>query len=87
MRSLLFFQEKKQKKIAKIKSKAYRKIHKKDKQKEDLSLEELKALDPELARAEMEKLDAQRAMVRLTCHVLNKPASNSTISFYRNASR
>ncbi|KAJ3053225.1 hypothetical protein HK097_004777 [Rhizophlyctis rosea] len=66
MRSLLFFQEKKQKKIAKIKSKAYRKIHKKDKGKEDLSLEELKALDPELARAEMEKLDAQRAMERIS---------------------
>ncbi|KAJ3046003.1 hypothetical protein HDV00_003751 [Rhizophlyctis rosea] len=66
MRSLLFFQEKKQKKIAKIKSKVYRKIHKKDKLKEDISLEELKRLDPELARAEAEKLDAQRAIERVS---------------------
>ncbi|RKO89789.1 Utp14 protein-domain-containing protein [Blyttiomyces helicus] len=64
MRSLLFYKEQKQKKIAKIKSKTYRKVHKKDKQ--DLSLEELKRLDPELAKQEMEKLAAERAQERMT---------------------
>lgn len=66
MRALLFYKEQKQKKVAKIKSKAYRKLHKKDKATADLSLEELKRLDPELARQEREKLEAQRAQERMT---------------------
>src|SRR5687768_12029516 len=66
MRSLLFFKEQKQKKVAKIKSKAYRKLHKRDKGTTDLSLDELNRLDPELARQEREKLEAQRAQERMT---------------------
>ncbi|KAI8822566.1 Utp14 protein-domain-containing protein [Fimicolochytrium jonesii] len=66
MRSLLFFKEQKMKKVAKIKSKAYRKLHKKEKAKEDLSIEELKRLDPELARQEMEKRESARAQERMS---------------------
>ncbi|KNC98242.1 uncharacterized protein SPPG_06642 [Spizellomyces punctatus DAOM BR117] len=66
MRALLFFKEQKQKKIAKIKSKAYRKLRKKDKIKEDLSLEELKRLDPQLAEQERDRLETERARERMT---------------------
>ncbi|KAL2911587.1 hypothetical protein HK105_208926 [Polyrhizophydium stewartii] len=67
MRALMFFKEQKQKKIAKIKSKTYRKIHKKEAEKQAaLSLEQLKELDPDLARAEAEKLELERAKERMT---------------------
>ncbi|TPX70881.1 hypothetical protein SpCBS45565_g01475 [Spizellomyces sp. 'palustris'] len=66
MRALLFFKEQKQKKIAKIKSKAYRKLRKKDKISEDLSLEELKRLDPQLAEQERDRLETERAKERMT---------------------
>ncbi|KAJ3367657.1 hypothetical protein HDU91_001224 [Kappamyces sp. JEL0680] len=66
MRSLLFFQEQKQKKIAKIKSKTYRKIAKKAAQKGSLSVEELSQLDPALAKEEKDRLDFERARERMT---------------------
>ncbi|KAJ3174429.1 hypothetical protein HDU88_000397 [Geranomyces variabilis] len=71
MRSLLFFKEQKQKKVAKIKSKAYRKLHRADKDKDkditaDLSMEELRRLDPEAARAEIEKRELKRAEARMS---------------------
>ncbi|KAI8919200.1 Utp14 protein-domain-containing protein [Powellomyces hirtus] len=67
MRSLLFFKEQKQKKVAKIKSKAYRKLHKTDKDTAgDLSLEELKRLDPDMAREEIEKRESARARARMS---------------------
>ncbi|KAJ3183750.1 hypothetical protein HDU87_005866 [Geranomyces variabilis] len=69
MRSLLFFKEQKQKKVAKIKSKAYRKLHRADKDKDitaDLSIEELRRLDPEAARAEIEKRELKRAEARMS---------------------
>lgn len=66
MRALLFFKEQKQKKIAKIKSKVYRKLHKKAKESSDLDLEELKRLDPELAKQKLEELEAERARERVT---------------------
>lgn len=47
MKALLFYHEQKIRRINKIKSKTYRKIKKKQKQKEQMSLEELKELDPE----------------------------------------
>ncbi|KAJ3019738.1 hypothetical protein HKX48_001843 [Thoreauomyces humboldtii] len=64
MRSLLFFKEQKQKKVAKIKSKAYRKLHKVDKT--DLSIEELRKLDPNMARDEIEKKETARVQERMS---------------------
>eukprot|EP00842_Homolaphlyctis_polyrhiza_P002731 jgi/Hompol1/3459/HPOL_003240-RA len=66
MRSLLFFKEQKQKKIAKIKSKTYRKLHKKAAENGEMSVEELAKLDPELAREQAQKLEMERAKERMT---------------------
>ncbi|KAJ2994069.1 hypothetical protein HDV02_001880 [Globomyces sp. JEL0801] len=66
MRSLMFFKEQKQKQIAKIKSKTYRKIANKAAEKNKMSLEELHQLDPDLARQEKEKLEFDRAKERMT---------------------
>jgi U3 small nucleolar RNA-associated protein 14 len=65
-RALLFFQEQKQKKIAKIKSKTYRKIHRNDKKKQEVSIEELEKLDPVAAQEMKDKMDFQRAKERMT---------------------
>lgn len=61
MRSLMFFQEQKQKKIAKIKSKAYRKI-----QNKAHKFAELKTMDPEAAHVAQDKADFDRAKERMT---------------------
>jgi len=66
MRSLLFYQEKKLQWHKKIKSKKYRKILRKAKEKHQLTLEEMKELDPDAARAEIEKRDGARALERMT---------------------
>ncbi|KAJ3076227.1 hypothetical protein HDU98_004840 [Podochytrium sp. JEL0797] len=72
LRSLAFYAEQKSKKIAKIKSKTYRKIHKKDadrkaaKDGSGLTLEELKDLDPDAAREKAEKMHAERIKERMT---------------------
>jgi U3 small nucleolar RNA-associated protein 14 len=66
LRALLFFKEQKQKKIAKIKSKTYRKIAKKAAQRSSLSVEELNALDPERAKEEQHRLEFERAKERMT---------------------
>ena len=68
MRSLMFYKEQKQKKIAKIKSKTYRKIAKKaaEKNSEKLGVDELAALDPERAMEERERLEYERAKERMT---------------------
>jgi U3 small nucleolar RNA-associated protein 14 len=57
MKSLLFFKEMKQKKMAKIKSKKYRKIKRKGKKEE---------LDPEEEEEERLKLETQRIQERMT---------------------
>ncbi|CAJ0840002.1 22549_t:CDS:2 [Entrophospora sp. SA101] len=64
MRELMFREEIKAKRIAKIKSKTYRKIRRKEKIK--LNLDQLSQLDPELAREERIKLDTARAKERMT---------------------
>ena len=66
----MFYKEQKQKKIAKIKSKTYRKVHKKDKSRDDLSIEELSKLDPELAQEKVLKLQADRIKVHAFFFVL-----------------
>jgi U3 small nucleolar RNA-associated protein 14 len=65
MRALCFFKEQKQKKIAKIKSKVYRKLHRKKKT-DDLDLEELKKIDPQLAEERVQKLELERAKERVS---------------------
>ena len=68
MRSLMFYNEKKQRKIAKIKSKVYRKITKKslEKNSENLTLEELEKISPEQAKEERDRLEFERAKERMT---------------------
>ncbi|KAJ3064788.1 U3 small nucleolar RNA-associated protein 14 A, partial [Rhizoclosmatium hyalinum] len=73
LRSLAFYAEQKAKKVAKIKSKTYRKIHKKDAMRKaakegsgEMSLEELNELDPEAAREKAEKLHTDRIKERMT---------------------
>jgi U3 small nucleolar RNA-associated protein 14 len=67
MRSLMFFQEQKKKKIAKIKSKTYRKLNKKKSEDPDeLDIETLKQLDPEAARERLIMMERQRAIERMT---------------------
>ena len=66
MRSLLFFKEQKQKKIAKIKSKTYRKIANKAAEKNSLSIQDLENIDPERAQEEREKLEYERFKERMT---------------------
>ncbi len=67
MRSLMFFEEQKRKKISKIKSKTYHKIAKRAKSKlegEEMDLETLKALDPEAAEERMRKMELERIKVK-----------------------
>ena len=71
MRSLMFFEEQKNKKIAKIKSKTYRKIQKKVREKnsaasQELDLDQLRLLDPEAANERLIALERERALERMT---------------------
>jgi U3 small nucleolar RNA-associated protein 14 len=67
LRSLLFYEEQKQRRVKKIKSKLYHKIRNaQDKKAMDKQKEELRALDPELARKLDEELAEKRAEERLT---------------------
>ncbi|CAI5723590.1 unnamed protein product [Peronospora destructor] len=67
LRSLLFYEEQKKKRIKKIKSKLYHKIRNaQDKKTVARQKEELRALDPELARKLDEELAEKRAEERLT---------------------
>ncbi|KAF8310820.1 Utp14-domain-containing protein [Clavulina sp. PMI_390] len=65
-RELMFRADAKAKRIAKIKSKTYRKIQKKAREKNALSLDEVANLDPEAAEAERLKLEMERAKERAT---------------------
>jgi len=66
MRELAFREEIKARRIAKIKSKTYRKIRKKEKEKNKLDLEQLTELDPKLAHEEQLRLETARAQERMT---------------------
>ncbi|KAF4147760.1 Utp14 protein [Phytophthora infestans] len=67
LRSLLFYEEQKQRRVKKIKSKLYHKIRNaQDKKAMAKQKEELRALDPELARKLDEELAEKRAEERLT---------------------
>ncbi|UIZ26158.1 hypothetical protein KXD40_002593 [Peronospora effusa] len=67
LRSLLFYEEQKKKRVKKIKSKLYHKIRNaQDKKTVARQKEELRALDPELARKLDEELAEKRAEERLT---------------------
>ncbi|KAI8322685.1 small-subunit processome [Martensiomyces pterosporus] len=67
MRELMFRSEQKAKRMAKIKSKAYRRILKKEKTKaQDKAMERLKEDDPEMYNALMEKMAQNRAEERMT---------------------
>ncbi|KAE9045245.1 hypothetical protein PR003_g501 [Phytophthora rubi] len=67
LRSLLFYEEQKQRRVKKIKSKLYHKIRNaQDKKAMEKQKEELRALDPEMARKLDEELAEKRAEERLT---------------------
>jgi U3 small nucleolar RNA-associated protein 14 len=72
MKEVMFFAEQKAKQKAKIKSKKYRKLQKKEREKSKLSLEELRAIDPDLAAAEEQKLSWKRAKERMTLAHTNR---------------
>ncbi|KAK5582613.1 hypothetical protein RB653_004198 [Dictyostelium firmibasis] len=67
LRSIMYYQEVKDKRKKKIKSKKFRKIEKKKKEK-DLAKreEELMKLDPEYAKHKAEKLEERRVLERMT---------------------
>ncbi|ODO03468.1 U3 small nucleolar RNA-associated protein 14 [Cryptococcus wingfieldii CBS 7118] len=69
-RELLFRAEAKAKRVAKIKSKTFRKLARKKAAKEagdnEVSLEDLERLDPEAALEQREKLERERALERAT---------------------
>lgn len=65
-RELMFRADAKAKRVAKIKSKTYRKIQKKAREKDSLSLDEIAKLDPDAAATERFKLEAERAKERAT---------------------
>lgn len=66
MRSFLFHYERKMKRAAKIKSRKYRRLHKRDREQNQLSVEELHELDPALAKREVEKRELERIKVDST---------------------
>jgi U3 small nucleolar RNA-associated protein 14 len=66
MRSLMFYQELKDKRQSKIKSRKYRKLLKKQKEKGKMSVDELRAVDPEAADEEAEKQARERVLERVT---------------------
>ncbi|KAI8813476.1 Utp14 protein-domain-containing protein [Cladochytrium replicatum] len=76
MRSLLFYEEQKLKQMAKIKSKTYRKIRRRDKERqlkgEELTLEELNELDPEEAKSKLLKMERSRAEERMSLRHKNR---------------
>jgi len=72
MRYLMFYHEKKMKRKKKIKSKRYRKILKRQKMKNELSLEELEAIDEEAAKEKYLKLEKLRITERVTGRHRNK---------------
>ncbi|KAF9504662.1 hypothetical protein BS47DRAFT_1386203 [Hydnum rufescens UP504] len=66
MWELTFRAEAKAKRISKIKSKTFRKIQKKGREKNALTLDQIRVLDPEAADTERLKLEAARAKERAT---------------------
>mmetsp|Transcript_46643 Transcript_46643/g.77498 ORF Transcript_46643/g.77498 Transcript_46643/m.77498 type:complete len:533 (-) Transcript_46643:23-1621(-) len=65
-RSLMFRHEIKLKRLKKIKSRTFRKLAKRRKEKQKLTLLELEELDPELAEAEKKKIEAKRVQERMS---------------------
>ncbi len=65
-RELLFRAEAKSKRVAKIKSKTFRKLARKRRQGDQMDLEDLQRLDPEAAEQEALKLETARAKERAT---------------------
>ena len=74
MKSLLFHHEMKQRRINKIKSKTYRRLRKKLKDKSQLSPEELQLLDPEEAERRRLKAEVERVKERMTLAHTNRSA-------------
>lgn len=66
MKALLFHQELKARRMNKIKSKSYRRLRKKMREKGQLSLDELKELDPDAYEAEQRKAEQRRIEERMT---------------------
>ncbi len=65
-RELMFRSDAKLKRMAKIKSKTYRKIQRKRREAAKLSLDQVESLDPEAAETERMNMEAERARERVT---------------------
>ena len=74
LKSLLFHHELKQRRINKIKSKTYRRLRKKLKEKSQLTPEELLILDPEEADRRRLKAEVERVRERMTLAHTNRSA-------------
>ena len=72
MKSLLFHHEMKQRRINKIKSKTYRRLRKKLKEKSQLTPEELLLLDPDEAERRRVKAEVERVRERMTLAHTNR---------------
>ncbi|KAG0345146.1 hypothetical protein BG004_003929 [Podila humilis] len=66
MRDLMFRDELRAKRVSKIKSKLYRKIKKKERERNALTEEEMRELDPQAAHEERLHAEQQRAQERMT---------------------
>jgi U3 small nucleolar RNA-associated protein 14 len=65
-RELMFRAETRAKRVAKIKSKTFRKLQRKRDAKNEMNMEDMERLDPEAAEDEREKMERQRAKERAT---------------------
>jgi len=66
MRNLMFYEERKAKRIKKIKSKNWRRRARKKRERFAPTLEDLELRNPELAKAERDKTEKKRALERIT---------------------
>ncbi|KCV67406.1 hypothetical protein H696_06175 [Fonticula alba] len=66
MRHLLLSNELKQARQAKIKSKAFRRVKKRERERKELSIDEMAAVDPQAARERLERMEMQRLEERMT---------------------
>jgi len=88
LRDLMFFQELKAKRKKKIKSKTYHRILKKQKERNQLSLEELRTIDTELANNKEEKMEIQRVKERMELrHSKRKSAFSKNANMQNESTR
>jgi U3 small nucleolar RNA-associated protein 14 len=66
LRALLFYHEQKAKRASKIKSKSYRRLKRKEKERKAMTLEQLKEMDPDFADEDIMERERRRAEERVS---------------------